>query len=259
VLLVSLAAPSELGSATNRAGAAEEGRTVRAVLWHNRRARALIGLSALAGFFVAPEGVAVPFASHWDSATTRAGLLLASIPLGSVLGVFVLVRKIPVRHRTAVASTMAVCCGLPLVLSGWVVSFPLALVCWFASGAFAAYQVEALTQVVQTIPDQLRARSLGICNAVLLGVQGIGVAVFGSIADATTPGHAVALAGGMGFLAAVWLVCSSLRRASSPTSYAPRHRQLADANASDLAPARRYVSDLPSVGTRTRVRRGEID
>jgi MFS family permease len=231
VLLVGLAAPREppaaLESSALTGDAAEEAATARAVLWHNHRARALVALSALAGFFVAPEGLAIPFASGWPSPTTRAGFLLAAIPLGSVLGVYVLVRKVPVRRRTAVATAMAVSCGLPLVLSGSVVSFPLALGCWFLSGVFAAYQVEAITQVVQSIPDRLRARSVGICNAILLGAQGIGVALFGSIADGTTAAHAVALAGGLGSLLALLLAAGPLRLRADATrpDRGGRHRR----------------------------------
>jgi MFS family permease len=207
VLLVGLAAPREppaaLESSALTGDAAEEAATARAVLWHNHRARALVALSALAGFFVAPEG------------------------LGSVLGVYVLVRKVPVRRRTAVATAMAVSCGLPLVLSGSIVSFPLALGCWSLSGVFAAYQVEAITQVVQSIPDRLRARSVGICNAILLGAQGIGVALFGSIADGTTAAHAVALAGGLGSLLALLLAAGPLRLRADATrpDRGGRHRR----------------------------------
>ncbi len=189
-------------------------RTVRAVLWKNHRIRALVGLSALAGFFVAPEGVAVPFAAQWPESTTRAGLLLAAIPLGSVVGVYLLVHRTPRSRRTQVASAMAVLCGVPLMLSGWAGSFPVAFACWFASGAFAAYQVEVITQVVHSIPDRLRARSVGVWNAVLLGVQGLGLAAFGAIGDLLTPARSVALAGTLGMLAAAWLVCFPLRRAS---------------------------------------------
>lgn len=231
VLLVGLAAPREPDvrnpDDTGEHVDATEAATARAVLWHNRRARALIALSALAGFFVAPEGLAVPFAAGWPSSASRAGLLLAAIPLGSVLGVYVLVRRVPVASRIRAALTMGVLCGLPLVLSGVVHSFPLALACWFLSGTFAAYQVEAITQVVQTIPDRLRARSVGICNAILLGAQGLGVALFGSIADGISPAHSVALAGGLGSGLALLLAAGPLRvgRTTTKPDRGGRHRR----------------------------------
>jgi len=221
-LLVALAAPG--GTDGRRAPVEPAGpgstRSARAVLWRDRRVRALVALSALAVFFIAPEGLAVPFAGQWHASTTRAGLLLAAIPLGSVFGVYALVRRVPPRRRNSAAYAMAIGCGVPLVVSGAVDQFGLALACWFVSGACAAYQVEVLTQIVQGIPDGLRGRALGICNAVLLGAQGLGVAAFGSIGDALTPARAIVLAGAAGVAGAVVLVGGPLRRASrtpSPT------------------------------------------
>ena len=178
-------------------------RTASAALWGSSRVRQLLGLSSLAGFFVVPEGIAVPYAAQAGGSTFEAGLLLAALPLGSVLGVCVLVRRIPSRMRNVVANAMAVGCGLPLIVSGLSPHVAIAASCWLLSGALAAYQVEVLTEMVQLIPDAIRARSMGVCNAVLLGAQGVGIAVFGAIAQALTPARSVAIAGvvGAGFAA----------------------------------------------------------
>ena len=186
-------------------------RTARAAVWENRRVRRLVLMSALAGFYVAPEGVAVPLAHQLDGSTTDAGLLLAALPLGSVLGVYLLVRRVPAGRRTTTAALMAIGCGVPLVASGLAGNLVVAGVCWILAGALAAFQVEALTQIVQGIPDGVRARSLGICNAILLGVQGLGVGAFGAFSDATTPAASVAVAGALGTVCAVALVTAAVR------------------------------------------------
>jgi hypothetical protein len=216
-LLIGVLAPPDAPRAPAPDGGAPRG--VRSVLWADRRTRTLIALSALAGFFVAPEGVAVPFAAQLHHSSTAAGFLLAAIPLGSVAGIYLLVRRVPADQRTSAMSMMVVGCGLPLVLSGAVGSLPLSFACWLVSGLCAAYQVEVLTQLVQSIPDELRSRALGVCNAVLLGAQGIGVAVFGAVSQEWTPQGAVALAGGVGAACALWLVTGPLRR-SAPASVA---------------------------------------
>jgi hypothetical protein len=212
VLLIALFAPRETPKRSARAREAPATSTPEKkdgparMLWRDTRVRALVGLSALAGFFIAPEGLAVPFAERWSSSPGRAGLLLSAIPLGSAVGVYVLVRRVAAGRRMAVAGLMAVLCGLPLVASAAVGSYPVAVACWLASGAFAAYQVEVLTQIVQSVPDVFRAGAIGLCNAVLLGMQGLGLTAFGKVADVFTPGQAVAAAGALGALGAMCLV-----------------------------------------------------
>jgi predicted MFS family arabinose efflux permease len=222
IAVIGLAAPRE---AVRPAGNDEAAvpvsrrlRTVRTRLWDDGEVRALLALSALAGFFVAPEGLAVPLAQQWGWSTTRAGLLLAAIPLGSVLGVYFMVRRVRPARRVPVATVMAVLCGVPLVLSAPVASFPIAFACWTASGAFAAYQVEVISRIVQTIPDSVRAQTVGVVNAVLIGVQGLGVALFGVVADALSPARAVALAGALGTLAAIQIARTVLRDRQRPAT-----------------------------------------
>lgn len=202
-----------------------ESRPERAVvrLWRDRRLRVLLGLSSLAGLFVVPEGLAAPFASHTGASTTELGFLLASIPLGSAIGVVVLVRWVPKRRRAAAAGWMAVGCGLPLVVPAIVASWPLALVCWLASGVLAAYQVELMTSIVQLIPPGLRSRGVGFASSILLGAQGVGLIVFGEVAHLTTSAHAIGIAGISGSALALLLVMGSRRVRPRPR---PAHRAL---------------------------------
>jgi len=219
-LLMGVLAPSAGDERRRAAEPAPSGpaQSARSVLWADRRVRALLALSALAGFFIAPEGLAIPVAQQWHVSTTRAGLLLAAIPLGSVVGVYVLVRRVPRGRRTPVAYAMAAACGLPLVVSGVAGQYAVAVACWFVSGALAAYQVEVLTQIVLSIPQSLRGRGLGVANAVLLGAQGVGLAVFGGLGDALTPGGAIVLAGAAGAACAGLLLVGPLRSSKVPAS-----------------------------------------
>jgi MFS family permease len=175
-------------------------------LWGNLRVRALLMLSVLAGLFIVPEGLAVPFGSAAGASTFETGLLLASIPLGGAIGAAMLVRLVRRPHRLVVAGWMAIGCGLPLVVTALVPHWPVALVCWAVSGLLAAYQVEVTTSVVNLIPDALRARMIGVASAMLLGAQGLGLIVFGWVARYMTPGHAIALAGLLGSALALLVV-----------------------------------------------------
>jgi hypothetical protein len=55
-------------------------------MWRNPGVRALFLLKMLAGFAIAPEGLAAPYAAELGAATFAVGLILASDPVGSVVG-----------------------------------------------------------------------------------------------------------------------------------------------------------------------------
>jgi MFS family permease len=179
--------------------------------WGHRQMRALLLLSALAGFFVVPEGLAVPFGRATGASTAEIGLLLAAIPLGSSIGALVLVRLVPSNQRVMTAKWMALGCGLPLVVCAVSPPWQVAFACWLLSGALSAYQIEAITSIAHTTPDLDRSRIMGLANASLLGAQGIGLAAFGALARFTNSGISIALAGLIGAICAVALGWKSLR------------------------------------------------
>jgi predicted MFS family arabinose efflux permease len=190
-------------------------------LLRHPRLRAWLALATLAGFFIVPEGLAIPFASDVGATTTEAGLLLAAIPLGGAVGALVLVRFVPKRRRSLVAGGMAIACGLPLVVSAFEPIWPIAWLCWFVSGGLAAFQVEVTTSIVQAIPDRVRAQLLGLASSWLIGAQGIGLLVFGAIANEADPGRSIAVAGVVGTALAAYIVLGPLRASQHRAARAP--------------------------------------
>ena len=174
-------------------------------LWRQPRVRLLVAIGWLAGCFIAPEGLAVPFAVGHGASATEAGLLLAAIPLGGAFGAIMVARLVPPRARSRLALWMAVLAGIPLIATMAASNVPTACVLWGLSGVFAAYQVEVTTQIVRQIPDRRRAGTLGLVAAGLVGAQGCGLIVFGLVAQVTSPGTAVAVAGGVGSVLALVL------------------------------------------------------
>jgi hypothetical protein len=174
-------------------------------LWRQPRVRVLVALGWLAGCFVAPEGLAVPFAAGHGASATETGLLLAAIPLGGAFGAVTVARLVPPNARSRLALWMAVLAGIPLIATVAAPSVLAAGVLWGLSGLFAAYQVEVTTQIVRHIPDVRRAGTVGLVAAGLIGAQGFGLIVFGLAAQATSPGTAVAVAGGVGSVLALVL------------------------------------------------------
>lgn len=173
--------------------------------------RGLLGLSSLAGLFVVPEGLAVPFGHQIGATTSQIGLLLAAVPLGSAVGAVLLVRFVRGRWRTRAAAVMAVGCGLPLLATAAEPPWEWAAACWFLSGALAAYQVEVITSIAQAAPPDTRAGIAGVANSALLGAQGTGLLVFSAVVTVMLSSRAVALAGALGCLLACAILAGPLR------------------------------------------------
>jgi hypothetical protein len=169
----------------------------------NPRVRALFALTSLAGFFVVPEGLAVPYARSIGAHTVGAGLLLAAIPFGAVVGAWLVVRRVPsARHDLAVVG-LAVGTGLPLLASALHPDLWLSVALWAVSGLCSAYQVDVITNIVHASPDEYRSRTSGLAAACLAGAQGGGVAVFGGVAEAVNSGAAIAIAAALGMTGAL--------------------------------------------------------
>lgn len=192
------------------------------LLWRDRRLAVLVAVCWLAGFFIVPEGLAVPFGADVRATTFQTGLLFASIPLGGAFGAFVLLRGVRRERRERVALAMAVGAGLPLLVSAASPHWSIAFAVWGLSGALAAYQVEVITLITHGIPEASRAQLLGVVSAGLVGAQGIGVGLFGGLADVMGAGGAIALAGGCGSAIGLVLWLAGRRLAPYPgTTKAP--------------------------------------
>jgi predicted MFS family arabinose efflux permease len=174
-------------------------------IWRDPTLRALLAISWLAGFFIAPEGLAAPYAKALGQGSVGVGILLAAIPLGSVLGAFVALRALGPETRGRAIAPMAVAAGIPLICCAGMPAFPITLLLLFGSGLFAAYELDAVTMFVQLVDTDWRGRAIGILGAGLTAAQGLGLVVFGFVANVLDPGQAIAIAGLTGSLLALIL------------------------------------------------------
>jgi MFS family permease len=166
------------------------------VLWHDRAARVLVGLKLLAAFYILPEGLASPLAAEFGRGSVAVGLVMAADPVGSVVGAFCFARWVPGRLKPRVVGPFAACSGLALVVPLVHAGLGAALAGFALSGAFsAAYQIQSTVSLTRAIPNSSRAGVLGLANSGMIAVQGIGVAVGGTLSVATGAVSAIAIAG----------------------------------------------------------------
>jgi hypothetical protein len=104
---------------------------------------------------------------------------------------------------------MASLAGLPLVLMFLAPSIPAAVGVLVLVGVAGSYQVLASTLFVRTVPAHTRGAAVGLAGSVVVASQGLGVLLFGIIADGTgaarASGIAVVAATVMGVLLAAAL------------------------------------------------------
>jgi predicted MFS family arabinose efflux permease len=193
--------PSRLGrtSVRHRAHVSATVRTIR----RDGRLKQLIALCLLAGLFVVPEGLAVPYSKEIGGTTLEVGVLMAAIPFGSVVGAYAVLQLISPGRRRVFVGPMAVLTGVPLIVCSMHPPMMWSVVLWVLSGVFAAYQLDVLTSIVQRLPQERRASGVGLIGSGLLCAQGLGVLGFGVLAIRVTPGVAIGVAGASGSVLAL--------------------------------------------------------
>jgi hypothetical protein len=145
----------------------------------------------LAGFYIVPEGLAAPYARSLHGSALTVGLLMAAVPLGTVIGAFLL-------GRAAAPSAR-------IRMMGWNPPLWVVLTLWILAGAGGAYQLAAAAAFVQALRPETRARAFGVAQSGLYAVQGLGIVAGGAVAQVTGAPLAVGLAGLVGVTAATML------------------------------------------------------
>ncbi|WP_188197054.1 MFS transporter [Nonomuraea sp. SYSU D8015] len=165
--------------------------------------RSLLGLALLAAFHNIPEAIAVPYAHALGLGTTEAGIMMAALPVGCVIGMFVVTTFVPERTRLLLMAPMAVLASAPLVVSALRPGFVTVLVLWALTGMLTAYHVPANAEFVRIVPNAQRGQAVGLASSALVAVQGLGVLLGGALVEWAGPEQGLAIAGLLGLAASV--------------------------------------------------------
>ena len=183
---------------------------VRIVLGH-RVLRTLLLFGWLAGFYIVPEGLAAPYARTLHGGPLTVGLLMAAMPLGTVVGAFLLSRVAAPSARIKMMGWLAVLSCAPLLGCLWSPPLWAVLALWAIAGGGGAYQLAAASAFVQALDPAHRASAFGLAQSGLYAVQGLGILAGGAAAQAIGAQLAVGLAGLAGLVAATVLAVSWAR------------------------------------------------
>ena len=194
--------------------------------------RCLVLFGWLGGFYVLPEALAAPYAHALRQGPAAIGLLMAAMPVGTIVGAPVLVRLIPPGRRLALLGWLAMLACVPLIGSAARPPLPVVLALLAVAGVGSGYQVIAAAAFLQRLPDSGRGAAFGFAASGVLAVQGLGFLAGGAAAQAIGPQAVVAIAGAAGFGAAATLTVAWTRvRTELPADSAARIPGLPSGNA----------------------------
>jgi len=194
--------------------------------------RCLVLFGWLGGFYVLPEALAAPYAHALRQGPVAIGLLMAAMPVGTIVGAPVLVRLIPPGRRLALLGWLAMLACVPLTGSAARPPLAVMLALLAVAGVGSGYQVIAAAAFLQRLPDSGRGAAFGFAASGVLAVQGLGFLAGGAAAQAIGPQAVVAIAGAAGFGAAATLTVAWARvRTDRPADSAARIPGLPSGNA----------------------------
>lgn len=187
-----------------------------ALLRDSPRHGALLALACVSGFYVAPEGLVVPYADQLGAGAVAVGLLLAANPLGSAVGMVVLSRCFDDATRARLLGPLAVLTCAMLLPTIFVPGVEVSLVLWALVGFFSAHDMTTNVEYVNATPDHQRGQMLGLAQAALRGAQGVGVLLTGLLAQLLDPARVIALTAVVGVVAAMWAARAWQRASAEP-------------------------------------------
>jgi predicted ribosomally synthesized peptide with SipW-like signal peptide len=152
---------------------------------------------------VIAEGLAVPFADQLDGGTRLAGVIMATAPIGNVIG-FAVAGRLTLATQRRLVYPLAAAGGLAVALAGLVGvvgrSPAAVVVVLVVGGGTLAYLNAIQSEVASVVPRVARGRVFGLANAVMMLAQGLAVALAGLLAERESIGIVLALVGTSGML-----------------------------------------------------------
>jgi predicted MFS family arabinose efflux permease len=155
-------------------------------------------------FVSGAESLLVPYAERNGHPPGSAGLLLACVPVGMIVGNVVTTRLRPaLRERLTV--WLIVLLGTPLLIFALALAPVPAALLLFTSACGFSYILGIQRRYVEVVPDDLRGQGFTLMSTGVMTLQGLGPIVFGALGEFLSAGPIIALAGVATLLTALTL------------------------------------------------------
>ncbi|MBX6749041.1 MAG: MFS transporter [Micromonosporaceae bacterium] len=168
--------------------------TVR--LWRDGTVRSLLLVQWLPSACVTgAEALFVPYAAQRGFPAGSAGLLMASVPVGMLLGNVVVGRLVPPPTRERLVAPLLVLLGAPVV--GFALPVPLWLTAGlaFLAGVGFSYGLGLQRVFLDALDPQVRGQAFALQFTGMMTLQGVAPLVTGALAEVAPVALAMAVAG----------------------------------------------------------------
>nr|WP_042187022.1 MFS transporter [Kibdelosporangium sp. MJ126-NF4] len=187
--------------------------TAFGLVWRDPRLRLIALISWLSLFYIAPESLAAPYAAELGLGALAVGLIMASHPVGSVVGAYVFTRYVTEDNRLRSLGLMGILAGIPLAFCALRPDLPTSMILFGLTGAFStAYTLQCAATATRLLPDSGRAQGIGLLATAALTAQGIGALLAGVLADVSGAAPAIAISGTAGVALAIVLTYAWARQ-----------------------------------------------
>lgn len=174
------------------------------LLFADRGLRTLLFFTWFLGLLPVYEGLAAPYAAGFHGGAEAVGLLLASDPLGSVIGAFLFTRFVRPEVRPKLVGALSVIAAAILLICFTSPGLIISMLLFMAGGALGtAALMQATASLSLAVPDSSRAQAMGLSNTGLTTATGLSPALGGLLADQTGAANTVAFFGVLGLVLAV--------------------------------------------------------
>lgn len=157
-------------------------------------------------FITGAESLLVPYAAGHGFPTGSPGLLFACVPVGMMAGDFAVGRLLCPATRERLTVPLMMLAGLPLLAFAAGPPLPAAAGLLAVAGLGPAYLLGIQRRFLDAVPAPVLGQAFGLLATGLMTFQGAGPALLGAVAELTTPGRAMALAGAAIILTALTLL-----------------------------------------------------
>jgi hypothetical protein len=182
------------------------------LLLADRRVRRLLLAQWLPPTFVtAAEGLLVPYAEHRQFPGGAAGMLLACVPVGMIVGDLLVARALRPAMRERLVVPLIVVLGVPLTALAMDIGVVAGGLALFVAGCGFAYSLGIQRAFLEAVPDDARGQAFALRSTGLMTLQGMGPVGFGLLAEVIPVDMAIAVAGLAVVAVACWLAWRAYR------------------------------------------------
>lgn len=206
------ARPARRARVRRESAVLESLRRNRSLLTHPATRRFLLGFWLPVSFLTGAESLSVAYTASRGHGTQLGAWLLATLPVGMLVGNLVVGRMLAPATRERMTFPLVLLVGLPLLPLAVAPPMWLAFVLVGASAAGLAYELGLQRAFVDEVADDARGQALGLLSTGMMTGQGVGALLVGALADHVGPGPAMAAAGAVIALAGLLVLRRPMRR-----------------------------------------------